>query len=396
MLHTRLSAAIACALISPSLFASDCTRTSIGHHSLDDLGAGLYLGQFQGGLYPGGENTMPQGHSLLGMQRANNIRPLNVLGQPAAQGRYVLLSIGMSNTTQEFCGGATCTPFSFSGQAAASPDVNHTSLAIIDGAAGGQTAGTWDSPTDANYTRVRDTVLAPRGLSEQQVQAAWIKVANSNPTVPLPAANADAFTLVEQMGNICRALKTRYPNMQQAFLSSRIYAGYATTTLNPEPYAFESGFAVKWLIEAQLRQLAGGGIDPRAGDLSLNVAPWLAWGPYLWADGLDARSDGLIWRCQDLEADGTHPSSLGEQKVGAMLLDFFLTSPATRLWFRADAGAECSGDFNGDGGIDGADLEAFFFVWERGGPRADVNRDGGVDGADVDTFFASWESGGCV
>jgi len=55
----------------------------------------------------------------------------------------------------------------------------------------------------------------------------------------------------------------------------------------------------------------------------------------------------------------------------------------------------CAADFNEDGGIDGADVEAFFVVWEAGGTGADVNEDGGVDGRDVEAFFVVWERGGC-
>ncbi|MFQ5699908.1 MAG: hypothetical protein ACE5IL_16720, partial [Myxococcota bacterium] len=61
--------------------------------------------------------------------------------------------------------------------------------------------------------------------------------------------------------------------------------------------------------------------------------------PYLWADGLTSRSDGLTWSCADLEADGTHPSMTGEQKVGALLLDFMLASPYAVPWFAASGGA---------------------------------------------------------
>lgn len=57
--------------------------------------------------------------------------------------------------------------------------------------------------------------------------------------------------------------------------------------------------------------------------------------------------------------------------------------------------APCYADFNQDGGIDGADVEAFYADWEAGFVAADVNQDGGIDGADVETFFAAWEAGAC-
>lgn len=57
--------------------------------------------------------------------------------------------------------------------------------------------------------------------------------------------------------------------------------------------------------------------------------------------------------------------------------------------------APCYADFNQDGGVDGADIEAFFLAWEAGEPAADVNESGGVDGMDVETFFLSWQEGGC-
>lgn len=53
----------------------------------------------------------------------------------------------------------------------------------------------------------------------------------------------------------------------------------------------------------------------------------------------------------------------------------------------------CPADMNQDGGIDGADVGAFFVVWEAGEPSADFNEDGGVDGSDVTSFFEHWESG---
>jgi hypothetical protein len=53
----------------------------------------------------------------------------------------------------------------------------------------------------------------------------------------------------------------------------------------------------------------------------------------------------------------------------------------------------CVADANSDGGVDGADIEAFFTVWETGNAVGDFNSDGGVDGADIEYFFSRWEAG---
>lgn len=334
----RLAALLAAALLCAASLAAQPSYTP-----LSDMGTQTYLG-FPGGLYENGTNTPPADHATAGLVRAAAITPLDASGSPSPAGKIVLLSLGMSNTTQEFCsqnGLTPCNAWTFVGQALADPAVNHSTLFFVNGARSGQTAATWDSPTDPNYNRVRDTDLANAGATEAQVQVAWVKVANPGPMTSLPVAGADAYTLETQMGNIVRALKTRYANLRLVFLSSRIYAGYATTMLNPEPYAYESGFAVKWLIQAQIDQMRNGGtvVDTRAGDLNTNTgAPWIGWGAYLWANGTTPRSDGLIWVPADLEGDGTHPSQSGEQKVGGLLLSFFKGDPVSRPWFLASGG----------------------------------------------------------
>ena len=63
----------------------------------------------------------------------------------------------------------------------AGPEVNDTTLVMADGATGGQAAVAWDSPADANYDRVRDQVLVPKGLTEAQVRIVWVKQANPGP-----------------------------------------------------------------------------------------------------------------------------------------------------------------------------------------------------------------------
>jgi hypothetical protein len=198
-------AALTIALLAPFAFAQRIP--------INDLGGARYLG-FTGGLYENGSNVMPGDHRAAGLAAASKVRPLDANGNPSPNGKIVLLSIGMSNTTQEFCAAnnpAPCTAWSFTGQATDDAAVNHTTLAIINGARGGQSAATWDLPSKTNYDLVRTTDLQPAGLTEKQVQAAWVKLANPGPTVSLPSPAADAYTLVTQMGNVLRAMKSHYP-----------------------------------------------------------------------------------------------------------------------------------------------------------------------------------------
>jgi uncharacterized protein YjdB len=333
-----------------------------------------YLG-FQGGLYENSSDTVPADHDAAGLAAAAAIQPLDQNGNPSSSGTVVFLGIGMSNATLEFS--------AFKTAAEASSSVNHSTLAIEDGAYGSVTACSWTIangpptpvpcpgltgvPAENQYDRVRDTVLAtdttapnvPAGcgtttspcLTEKQVQVIWLKNANPNPgetslgslTSTTVCASALSLPIVpeacnyeSQLGQTIRAAKTRYPNLKQVFLSTRIYAGYATTTLNPEPYAYEYGFSGKWLIQAQVDQTRSATIDPVAGDMGYapgGKAAWTAWGPYLWADGLNPRSDGLVWDPSDFQVDGTHPDDQGTQKVVNLLMPFFTTSSYTP-WFR--------------------------------------------------------------
>ncbi len=282
-----------------------CLTTSVGFTPLMDLGAGTYKG-YEGGLYPGGMNTPPLAYRQIGITHTRAITPLNTAGQPSSAGKIVLLSIGMSNATQEFS--------TFKSNADVDAQKN-PQVVLVDGAQGGQDAEAIKSPNAAYWSYVNQQLSASSVVS-QRVQVVWLKeaIAGENKAFPL-----DAQQLQNDLQAIVQILQQRFPRLQVIYLASRTYAGYATTTLNPEPYAYQSGFAVTWLIADHMQ----------AGD----TGAWLAWGPYLWTDGLDGRSDGLQWTCSDVQSDGTHPSTSGRQKVAALLLNFFKNDPLAQRWF---------------------------------------------------------------
>jgi hypothetical protein len=310
----RLYILLSCA--ASTVLAQNPGGISVGLKPLTELGSALYQG-YSGGLYGNGLNARPSQHDSAGRAISQQVLPLNQSGEPdASNGRIVLLSIGMSNTTQEF------SEFKRTADADAAKNPR---LTIVDGAQGGQTAAIISNPT-ATFWSVIDQRLQSAGVTRGQVQVVWLKEADAGPTKAFPV---HAQILQSELEAIARILKSFYPNIRIAYLSSRIYAGYATSTLNPEPYAYESGFAVQWLIQKQI-----GGDTSIAYTTPRQRAPWLSWGPYLWGDGLTPRSgDGLTWQATDYQTDGTHPSPNGQKKVAALLLNFFKSEPTAASWF---------------------------------------------------------------
>jgi Cu/Ag efflux protein CusF len=289
---------------------------------LDELGSEKYQG-FVGGFYPDGQNQRPAAHEAAGLKLASQVQPLDADGKPSPEGKIVLLSIGMSNTAQSSQGFM---------DALNRYEARNPQMLFVNGAVGGMTAAAMRDANDGGrgtqYWAEVDNRLKQAGVTRAQVQAIWIKQANAGPRGGFPAY---AQELQADLTKIVGIIAERFPNAKLCYLSGRTYGGYATTGLNPEPYAYESGFSVKWLIEEQLKDNPALNYDPAKGAVK---SPWLSWGPNLWANGAKKRAaDGFSYEPTDFAGDGTHHSPAGSRKVGQLLLEFFSKDSTTKGWF---------------------------------------------------------------
>jgi len=191
-----LAAAAAVFLMSGIRIKADCSVTNLGIPPLPDLGVALYKAQIAG-LYPNGRNNPPADHLAAGMQIATQqIQPLDGAGNPDPNnGRIVLLSIGMSNTTQEW-GNA------FMPRANADPSKNPL-LTLVDGAQGGQAATDWTNYNAVTWSTV-ESRLRSAGVSTSQVQVIWMKHARRNPTEAFPLHARLLQTNLDQILRIAR------------------------------------------------------------------------------------------------------------------------------------------------------------------------------------------------
>ncbi|TWU62592.1 hypothetical protein V7x_43270 [Crateriforma conspicua] len=257
-----------------------------------------YKGE-DGGLYGNRNNEPPIEHQQSAKRQLAEIVPRDTEGNPAADGRIVMISIGMSNATQEF---------SVFKRMADDDSSKSPSLTIVDCAQGGQAMHQWAS-AEARPWPVAEQRLSAAGVSRPQVQVAWVKLANMRPQGDLQKHGRELY---DDTLRVLRVARQRFPNLRVVYLSSRTYGGYSTSTLSPEPYAYESAFVCRWLIQDQIQEKQGFDYDASRGTAE---APLLLWGPYIWANGVNGRnSDGLVWERADFAKDGTHPSRVAARR----------------------------------------------------------------------------------
>ncbi len=308
---------------------------------LTDMKADDAYHGFKGGLYPEGKNERPAAHEKAGQELAAKVRLLDRDGKPSALGKIVLLTIGFSNTLQCSKG--------FLDAAHEDKDVN-PHVVLVNGAQGGRSAFMIQNPDDGSIGEQywKEWVagkLKAADVTAAQVQVIWLKetdaalgaavlkmlgVKDYEPPTKQGFPRG-ARTLQGELEKIVQALPRLYPNVKLVYVSSRSFGGWAKREGNKEPFSYETGYAVKWLIEKQLAGDPDLNFDPARGPVK---APWLSWGPYLWANGEHKRGDGFSFRLDDYrEDDRMHHSADGIKKMGGVLLRFFKIDATTKGWF---------------------------------------------------------------
>ncbi len=418
------------------------TRTYVPTGSSSSFTGGLFDGNFgptvdtgcnSPSFYITTSNPAGASQDTIGRAFAALIQPIDgTTGLYDGTGNAVLLSLGMSNASDEWCGvgtdmgndgddnlcgsptysGKPPSAYSFMQEAAKQTGLN-SSLVIVNGAISSQEAcdyTLWSAtqtlppyctaiPTGVNgaarvdYDAILTDQLSPHvpELYENQVQAIWLKEADvlivqesgqsGIGSLGCTGCIPDPYNLETNFGNIVRATKHRYPNLRIIFLTSRSYGGFTNFKPTHEPYAYEGGFANKWLVKAQIDQMNNGGcvVDTDAEDLNYLYTPasnctasaapeavWVIWdrlpsteslagSTYIWAftpgenEDIYPNSNNTIWpyngqnpsTCTPPETnsyfrDGQHPNDCGINQVGGtLLLNYFLTSPYTNPWFSA-------------------------------------------------------------
>ena len=314
-----------------------------------------YKGE-DGGLYGGGRNEPPEAHRAAYLKEAEQIIPRDANGAPAGSGKIGFITIGFSNPSIE--------SEDFKRVADADPQKS-PHVVIVNGCIGGRSAVMWawdgadvlpkaeqerldkemdllHMPKERRRSAVgvaKDTwpTLAKRieaaGLLPKQVQVCWLKHVEANPK-PLGEFPAHARALQADITAILQIARHHYPNLRVVYLSSRTFGGWSgRESGSPEPYAYESGFGTRWIVQSQIKGDAQLNFDPTRGEVK---APLVLWGPYLWACGNSPRKlDGMVWLENDVRADRLHPNEAGCKKTTALLLEFLKTDTGARRWVLA-------------------------------------------------------------
>jgi hypothetical protein len=270
--------------------------------------AAPYLESHETGLYPGGKNTIPEAHRKAGERLAATLRPLDLDGKPSDKGRLLALVLGHSNCNMYF--GALGTKFS------ENASLLHPRFELLNAAVGGQQlpqivrlqGPVWDKAQKLT-TRDGYTPLQVQVLFLHTTYHGW-KNMNRAPADPFPktmeSMEADLATV------LAHVVKT-YPNVKIAYLTADGFRHFT----NFEPQVWQEAFAIKWLIESQIKRASGTEFEGEARRL-----PWLQWGPYIWDNH---------WS-RDYFTDGVHPARKALDIFVEKYWSFLKEDPVSNSW----------------------------------------------------------------
>ena len=309
-----------------SVAASVSISAQTSYTPIDLLGAGQYKG-FSGGLYPNGGNTPPRAHATALEHVTIRMTPLDTAGIASPNGKIVLLLLGASSPTQEFP--------AFVAEATKLPNLN-PKLMFVNGGQGGISLEKMNDTSGRYFQNNVARALGDAGVSFNQVSVIWLKTGSLDgrgDTLTFPDA---VYREQEQFIQLLQRIRTTFPNLRVVYVTGRNTTQYVSPKPDDdglvkhlEPRAYYNSWVWKWLIEAQMNET-----DPRL-DLHGDdrKAPLVAWAAPFWTNGASANSVGHTWLPEDVEADGVHPSPIGETKIGKLLATFFSTDPYTKQWF---------------------------------------------------------------
>lgn len=247
--------------------AADCSATSTGNTP----------------LYPSIFVPRTAAEQAAGLAAANSI----------TSGSRVLLSIGMSNAKGIWD--------KFRDDADEDP-LKDPNLQVVNGAQPGGATSSWAQQGLQKTWGELDESLANAGVTKNNVYIIWFVTHNA---VGSQSLEAYSTALESNARDALDIFAIEFPNLKVVWLQPMIYAGYSTTSGNSEPYAHESGVVVQRLLASQ------------------DWPFFVGYGPYLWADGVVPREDGLTYLCSDFKDDGNHPDVGAKTKHSDGLLQFF-------------------------------------------------------------------------
>ncbi len=279
---------------------------------------GLYLGQHEMGLYPGGRTEIPDSHLQAGLRVAQAIQPLDADGQPDARsGRVVALILGHSNCKMYF------TAFH---EELKKHDVElRPHVKFINAAVGGQQlpeirqlkGKVWD---------LTDRLLSRPGYSRRQVQVLFLhttyhgwKDLDGRPPRPFPETMRQ---MQRDLGEVLAHCVSIYPNLRIAYLTCDGFHHYTGF----EPHVWQEAFGFKWLIESQIKDEEGTAFEDRDG--RTRRLPWLQWGPYIWDNTWDST----------YFTDGVHPASKARAIFVRKYWGFLRSDEVAQMWLLRPGG----------------------------------------------------------